>query len=95
MADGDSVVLQILSSQRVVMTLPDRCDGKVSGTTLDLTCDGGESDYAHGTIKSASGPGLTVSWDSGRTVKLQRMKDELPPPPPKQPTGFPSAEDPF
>ncbi|MEU5833185.1 hypothetical protein ABZ820_05765 [Streptomyces diacarni] len=95
-ADGESVVFSISPDKRVFMILPDRCDGKANGTALDLTCEGGGTDYTSGTVTSVSGKSMTVKWKSGRTVELGKSSDpELASPPPDLPTDFPSADDPF
>ncbi|MEU4968519.1 hypothetical protein [Streptomyces smyrnaeus] len=94
MVEGDSVVLDVTEDKRVSMIMPARCKGTLSGKTLDLSCTEGKKGYTHGVLKSASGKNMTVSWGNGRTVKMQRMKSNLPDAP-EPPSDFPSAEDPF
>ncbi|MET9861696.1 hypothetical protein ABZY93_20695 [Streptomyces smyrnaeus] len=94
MVEGDSVVFDVTEDKRVSMIMPARCKGTLSGRTLDLSCTEGKKGYTHGVVKSASGKNMTVSWSNGRTVKMQRMKSNLPDAP-EPPSDFPSAEDPF
>ncbi|MFI8853180.1 hypothetical protein [Streptomyces sp. 891-h] len=94
-AEGDSVAFQISSDNSVDMFIPGRCEGSLRGKTIDLTCTEGKKSYSHGTVESASGENMSVSWSNGRTTQLHKY-DGLPErKKPDSPSDWPTAKDPF
>ncbi|GGQ28651.1 hypothetical protein [Streptomyces roseolilacinus] len=74
--DGKPVTLTISKGgQAVVISEAHVCQGtaKEGDTlTLALTCKDGNTDRASGTIGSADGKQLVVTWDSGKTDTLAK-----------------------
>ncbi|MBO8188240.1 hypothetical protein [Streptomyces spirodelae] len=94
-AEGDSVAFRISSDKSVDMFIPGRCEGSLHGKTIDLTCTEGKKSYSHGTVESASGENMSVSWSNGRTTQLHKY-DGLPErKKPDSPSDWPTAKDPF